>query len=154
MRRDQFRPSAGRLAALIAAFLLSTASFLAVGVPDAKPSASKPCWELVMDDWLDNSRIDGLYSLGCLQTALERAPEDIRAYSDFEDKVEIARQAVAREPQGAGPPPVVPPPGAAARTVPIPLIVLAAFAGTLLVAGGVEVGRKKLAELRERRPRR
>ena len=50
----------------------------------------KPCWELVMDDWADNASIDRPFSVTCLQQALDRAPEDIRAYSDIEDQIRQA----------------------------------------------------------------
>jgi hypothetical protein len=72
-------------------------------------SAAKPCWELVVDDWIDNGRIDGIYSHACLQAALKNVPEDVRAYSDFEERVKQARQDSfrARTLQGtsAGPTP-------------------------------------------------
>ena len=43
-----------------------------------------------MDDWVDNASIDRPFSVACLQQALDRAPEDIRAYSDIEDQIRQA----------------------------------------------------------------
>jgi hypothetical protein len=80
-----------------AAFLLVLlASFLLFLVSTSTASAAKPCWERVVDDWVDNGRIDGAYSPACLQAALQNVPEDVRAYSDFEERVKQARQDAFR----------------------------------------------------------
>jgi hypothetical protein len=140
--------SAGLLAALGAALLI------AAGVLSLSPgaaSAAKPCWELVMDDWSDNVSIDGPYSVACLQEALDRAPEDIRAYSDIEDQIRQAlREAAVRRPQSRTGNPEGPIEQALsvdttdARSIPIPLLVLAACASALIVAGGAGIAMRKL----------
>ena len=51
---------------------------------------SKPCWERVIDDWLDNGTIDARYSSACYQEALKRVPEDLRDYSNITDAIAAA----------------------------------------------------------------
>jgi hypothetical protein len=82
--------AARSLAALAATLLVATGAALALATPAA--DAAKPCWERVLDDWVDNGRIDGVYSAGCLEAARKHVPEDIRAYSDFEDRIDEAMQ--------------------------------------------------------------
>ena len=86
-------PSARSLAAVAATILAATAASLALATPAAQ--AAKPCWERVLDDWVDNGRIDGVYSASCLEAARKHVPEDIRAYSDFEDRIDEAMQSRA-----------------------------------------------------------
>lgn len=86
-------PPARSLAAVAATIVVATAASLALATPAAQ--AAKPCWERVLDDWVDNGRIDGVYSASCLEAARKHVPEDIRAYSDFEDRIDEAMQARA-----------------------------------------------------------
>jgi hypothetical protein len=80
--------------------VLATALFVAVAwfavVSPAANAAKKPCWERVVDDWVDNGTFDGAYPPACLQAALKHVPEDIRAYSDFEERLKQARQEAFR----------------------------------------------------------
>jgi hypothetical protein len=91
-----------RLVILLVALFAAAALLLSAGTPAA--SAAKPCWERVVDDWIDNGSIDAAYSPACLQAALRNVPEDIRAYSDFEERVKQARQDALRNRflQGSG----------------------------------------------------
>lgn len=146
---ERLGSSAGPLAALGAALLIAAGAFLSLAPSPA--SAAKPCWELVVDDWADNSSIDRPYSVACLQEALDRAPEDIRAYSDIEDQIRQAlREAAVRRPQSSSGNPEGPIEQALsmdtndARSIPIPLLVLAACASALIVAGGAGIARRKL----------
>jgi hypothetical protein len=100
-------PSVRSLAALAATILGATGMALALATPPAQ--AAKPCWERVLDDWVDNGRIDGVYSASCLEAARRHVPEDIRAYSDFEDRIDEAMQDRAIQSAGGGGNP--PPPG-------------------------------------------
>jgi len=93
-------PSVRSLAALAATILAATGTALALAAPAAQ--AAKPCWERVLDDWVDNGRIDGVYSSSCLEAARRHVPEDIRAYSDFEDRIDEAMQARAIQSAGGG----------------------------------------------------
>jgi hypothetical protein len=90
--------SPARTFALFAAILLTAVGLLAVGASPAQ--AAKPCWERVIDDWLDNGRIDGVYSARCIEQAREELPEDIRAYSDIEEKLDAELQDTGRSAQG------------------------------------------------------
>lgn len=146
---ERLGSSAGPLAALGAALLIAAGAFLSL-VP-SPASAAKPCWELVVDDWADNSSIDRPYSVACLQEALDRAPEDIRAYSDIEDQIRQAlREAAVRRPQSSSGKPEGPIEQALsmdtndARSIPIPLLVLAACASALIIAGGAGIAKRKL----------
>ncbi len=146
--RRRLGSSAGPLAVLMAALLIAIGASLSLEPSPA--SAAKPCWELVLDDWADNTSIDHPFSVACLQQALERAPEDIRAYSDIEDQIRQAlRDTVARRPQSSGS--AEGPIEQAlsvdtndARSIPIPLLVLAACASALLIAGGAGIAVRKL----------
>jgi hypothetical protein len=86
--------SPARLLLFFAALLASSAFLVSLGVSSA--AAAKPCWEKVIDDWIDNGRIDASYSPACLRASLDHVPEDIRAYSDFEEKVKQAIQLSLR----------------------------------------------------------
>jgi hypothetical protein len=86
------------LAIFAAALVAATGTALLVGASPAQ--AAKPCWERVIDDWLDNGRIDGVYSARCLEDARKRLPEDVRAYSDAEEKIDAKLQESGRSAQG------------------------------------------------------
>lgn len=146
---ERLESSAGPLAAFGAVLLFAAFGILALGAGSA--SAAKPCWEIVMDDWADSASIDRPYSVACLQEALHRAPEDIRAYSDIEDQIRQAlRDTVVRRPQSSTGNPEGPIQQALsvdtndARSIPLPLLVLAACASALLIAGGAGIAKRKL----------
>jgi hypothetical protein len=100
MSRATVAPRARSLTALAALVLVAIGAVLAVGTTPAQ--AAKPCWERVIDDWVDNGRIDGVYSARCIAAAREHVPEDIRTYTDIIDKLDAYRQAIVRTPQGTG----------------------------------------------------
>ena len=83
-----------RFLSVFVPLLLATAAFVSIAAPTA--AAAKPCWERVIDDWIDNGRIDGYFSPACLRASLRHVPEDIRAYSDFEEKIRQGIQAALR----------------------------------------------------------
>lgn len=145
---ERLGSSAGQLAAFGAALLF--AAFAIVSLGPSPASAAKPCWELVMDDWADNASIDRPFSVACLQQALDRAPEDIRAYSDIEDQIRQAlRDTAIRRPQSSGSSegPIeqaLSVDTTDARSIPIPLLVLAACASALIIAGGAGIAVRKL----------
>jgi hypothetical protein len=89
-------PRARALAIFAAALLSAMGMFFTLGTSAAE--AAKPCWERVIDDWLDNGRIDGVYSARCIEEARKNLPEDVRAYSDIEEKLDAELQE--RAPQG------------------------------------------------------
>lgn len=87
--RMRFRPAATTLAllALIAGLAAAAAA------PSSAAAAGKPCWEQVIDDWLDNGTIDGQYKAACYQQALKHVPEDLRDYSNITDAISAALSA-------------------------------------------------------------
>ena len=93
-------PRARALAIFAGALLTAMGMLLMVGPAPAE--AAKPCWERVIDDWLDNGRIDGIYSARCIEEAREQLPEDVRAYSDIEEKLDAELQETGRTAQGGG----------------------------------------------------
>jgi hypothetical protein len=80
---------------VLAATLFVAVVWFVVASPAAN-AATKPCWERVIDDWVDNGTFDSAYPPACLQAALKHVPEDIRAYSDFEERLKQARQEAFR----------------------------------------------------------
>jgi hypothetical protein len=92
-------PARGLLIFLATA-LVATAAALALGTAPA--TAAKPCWERVIDDWVDNGRFDGTYSAACIEQARRHLPEDVRAYSDIEEKLDGLRLLAARNGNGNG----------------------------------------------------
>jgi hypothetical protein len=145
---ERLGSSAGPLAAFGAALLF--AAFAILSIAPSPASAAKPCWERVLDDWSDNASIDRPFSVACLQQALDRAPEDIRAYSDIEDQIRQAlRDTVVRRPQSSGS--AEGPIDQAlsvdtndARSIPLPLLVLAGCASALIIAGAAGMAVRKL----------
>lgn len=85
----RLRPAAITLALL--ALIVGLAA--AAAVPSSAAAAGKPCWEQVIDDWLDNGTIDGQYKAACYQQALKHVPEDLRDYSNITDAISAALSA-------------------------------------------------------------
>ena len=81
----RIRPAATTLAlvAVLAGFALGTSA----------PAVAKgtPCWERVINDWLNGRSLER-YSVKCLQQAMKNAPEDLRDYSDINDVISAALQ--------------------------------------------------------------
>jgi hypothetical protein len=100
MSRATSATPARALAIFAASLVAATAVVLTLGAAPAQ--SAKPCWERVIDDWLDNGRIDGVYSARCIEEARKNLPEDVRAYSDIEEKLDAKLQEAGRSPQGGG----------------------------------------------------
>ena len=63
----------------------------------AKPAAAKtPCWKQVVNDWVEDSRIDRTYPRHCYSEALKNVPNDVKDYSSFEEDIQSALQRVSR----------------------------------------------------------
>ena len=74
--------------------VLLLALLLMVG---AKPAAAKtPCWKQVVNDWVEDSRIDRTYPRQCYSDALKNVPNDVKDYSSFEEDIQSALQRVSR----------------------------------------------------------
>jgi hypothetical protein len=80
-------------------FTVTVLAAVALGAP----AQAAPCWEAVVEDWYDNSRVDRTYPIHCYREALRNLPEDMRAYSSApEDIARAMRQAIARANQQPG----------------------------------------------------
>lgn len=169
MSRATLPPPARPLALLAAVVLIAIGAVLGLGAAPAQ--AAKPCWERVIDDWVDNGRIDGVYSSSCLTAARRHVPEDIRTYTDIIDKIDAYNHDSVRTPESSGGTGVSPmkrpnrnetteprvsretegPIEEALNTgttdassIPLPLIVLAGLALLLMAAGGAGFAHRKL----------
>ena len=92
-----------RPAAITLALLALVAGLaVAVAMPSSAAAAGKPCWERVIDDWLDNGTIDGQYKPACYQQALKHVPEDLRDYSNITDAISAALSGSLRAGSGTG----------------------------------------------------
>ena len=78
-----------RATALSFILLACGAAILAAATPAS--AATKPCWKQVVDDWSQDANIDRKYSARCIEEAIDKVGEDIRAYSDFEEQARAAR---------------------------------------------------------------
>lgn len=166
------------LAVFATSVVVATGALLAFAAPRAE--AAKPCWERVIDDWVDNGRIEGVYQASCLTAARKHVPEDIRAYTDIIDKIDSYRLNAVRALQSTRRPDAkpnnelnrssrrLPEPEASngkdeaplssvlgkgttdASSIPLPLIVLAALALILMAAGGAGFAARKLQARRAR----
>jgi hypothetical protein len=93
-----------RPAAITLALLALVAGLAAALVtPSSASAAEKPCWERVIDDWLDNGTIDGQYKPACYEQALKHVPEDLRDYSNITDAIQAALNGSLRGGTGTGP---------------------------------------------------
>lgn len=90
--QSPFRPAF----ALSAVLLVLVGLITATTAPGRAAATAKPCWQRVLDDWLDNGTIDGKYSASCYQAALTHVPQDLRDYSDIDAAISVALQDTLR----------------------------------------------------------
>lgn len=78
----------------------------ASGAPAATAVASGGCWLDVINDWLDNNRVDRLYAIPCYTQAIQKLNmyPDVRDYSSAADDINRALLAAIRQDRGNGPP--------------------------------------------------
>jgi hypothetical protein len=59
----------------------------------------------VVNDWLDNGRVDGVYAIPCYTQAIQHlnAYTDVRSYSSAADDIQRALLAAIRQDRGNGP---------------------------------------------------
>jgi hypothetical protein len=171
----RIRPAATTVA--LAALLMGLV--FAGGFASQAEAKTKPCWERVIDDWLDNGTIDRQYKPACLQQALKNVPEDLRDYSNLPDQISAALQDALRgnKPGGGGSGNGNTGPGGpagedrqlqsvpdrsyyrraidnlgttSADSLPIPLLVLAGVGTALLLSAGGLVAAKRIRAHRGR----
>jgi hypothetical protein len=77
--------------------LVASLAALALGVA-ARPAhaAGTPCWRQLINDWVENPRIDSVYPLHCYREAIAHVPEDLRVYSSIVEDIQNARQQATR----------------------------------------------------------
>jgi hypothetical protein len=92
-----------KFAYLFAVMVVGLAGSVAFAAAPSAEAAAKPCWKRLIDDWVDNGRFDNKYSAGCIEQARRHLPEDIRAYSDIEEKINGLLLQSSRRPQNAKP---------------------------------------------------
>jgi hypothetical protein len=166
-----------RATAFFVILLACGASLLAGTATPAE--AAKPCWEQVLDDWSQDSDIDGTYPASCINEAIKKVPEDVLAYTDFVDQAEAARHVAPRRLQGSNPgsgsgeptsetqPPREREPDTSndegpissvlgsgnnnADSFPLPLLILLGLSGALIAAGGAGFTARKLRAHRAKR---
>jgi hypothetical protein len=97
MSRAAWSPPTLKSTLIAAALVFAAVALLA---PAAPAQAATPCWKQVIDDWVADGRIDGVYSSACLQQARKHLPEDLRAYSNIEERIDESLQS--RSTQGIG----------------------------------------------------
>jgi hypothetical protein len=89
MRRFPAATTFALLALLAGVVAMTTAA-------PAAASAGTPCWQRVINQWLNNQPISTTYKPACYQQALKHVPEDLRDYSDITDAINAALQASLR----------------------------------------------------------
>jgi hypothetical protein len=77
----------------------------AAAAPAATASATADCWRAVVNDWLNNSRVDGIYAIPCYTQAIQHlnAYPDVQSYSSATDDIQRALLAAIRQDRGNGP---------------------------------------------------
>jgi hypothetical protein len=94
---------------MLTALAACTALLVAVPVASARPAATsvatKGCWLAVINDWLDNSRVDKTYATPCYTQAIQHLNSypDVQNYSSATDDIQRALLAVIRQDRGSGP---------------------------------------------------
>lgn len=100
------RPTTIFVAALLAAAAAAFAEPAAQASPAALQQATSHCWLDVINDWLDNNRVDNVYAVPCYTQAIQQlsARPDIAGYSSAIDDIHRALLAVIRQDRNSGPP--------------------------------------------------
>jgi hypothetical protein len=90
--------------------LTTAVATLAFGVggasaaPAATSVSSATCWLAVVNDWLDNNRVDRTYAIPCYTQAIQQLNKypDVQNYSSAADDIHRALLAVIRQDRGPG----------------------------------------------------
>lgn len=77
----------------------------AAAAPAATAAPTSKCWLQVVNDWLDNNRVDGVYAIPCYTQAIQHlnAYPDVQNYSSATDDIQRALLAAIRQDRGDGP---------------------------------------------------
>ena len=126
-------------------------------------SAQTACWKQIIDDWVNDGVIEGVYPLHCYGEAINHVPNDLRQYTDIVEKITAARQRGSRLRFLAGrtpPPPTVASPNdpsggvynsaidklgpTNSDSIPLPLLILGGLALVMLATGAVGLASRHL----------
>jgi hypothetical protein len=85
--------------------LLAAAAPTATAAPAATAAPTSKCWLDVVNDWLDNGRVDRTYAIPCYTQAIQHLNlyPDVRQYSNATDDIQRALLAAIRQDRGSGP---------------------------------------------------
>ena len=77
----------------------------AAAAPAATATPTNDCWKAVVNDWLNNNRVDGVYAIPCYSQAIQHlnAYPDVQNYSSATDDIQRALLAAIRQDRGNGP---------------------------------------------------
>jgi hypothetical protein len=95
--------------ALLAFAAVALATAVSTGAASAAPAAvtqaTPNCWLQVVNDWLDNNRVDRTYPIPCYTQAIQHldAYPDVQNYSSAADDIQRALLAAIRQDRGGGP---------------------------------------------------
>ena len=135
---------------------------LTVTAPPA--SAQTACWKQIIDDWVNDGAIEGVYPLHCYGEAIKHVPNDLAQYTGIIDDITAARQQAARgvrttqahNPQSSSEPTSNDPSGGVynqaidklgptnSDSIPLPLLILAGLALIMVAAGGAGLATRHL----------
>ena len=81
---------------------LSLLAFGAAGAgaaPSVSLEATSGCYLQVINDWLDNNKVDRVYAIPCYTQAIQHLSgyADVKGYSSAEDDIRAAQRAAARD---------------------------------------------------------
>ena len=94
------------------ALVIALAAIAAIGAaasPAPATAGSMPCWKRLLDDWVDNARIDKAYPAACYREAIKRLKGDLRDYSSAAEDIQRALSAAVSANSGQDPDTVEPP---------------------------------------------
>ena len=135
---------------------------LTVTAPTA--SAQTACWKQIIDDWVNDGAIEGVYPLHCYGEAINHVPNDLAQYTGIIDDITAARQQAARgvrttqahNPPSSSEPTSNDPSGGVynqaidklgptnSDSLPLPLLILAGLALIMVAAGGAGLATRHL----------
>ena len=92
--RHGARPALVAVAAALV--LLAVGAQTAAAAPAATQRATNKCWLAVINDWLDNNRVDKTYPIACYTQAIQHlnAYPDVQQYSSAADDIHKALLAL------------------------------------------------------------
>ncbi len=152
--------------------LVAALAALALGAAALPAAAKTSCARQIIEDWVDDGRVDGTYPLPCYREAIAAVPEDLKAYTQIVPDIQSARQRASRVRRPTSADPNRPSSTSSANepdralfargfdrlgadnvdAVPLPLLILASLALLLIGAGAAGLVARRLRSGRAHRP--